>query len=79
MCGNTSGSATAGAGGWIATIRLPVGVADRGRTILRGFFHGKLSGCWYTVSGDTVTLETELETSFRDGDTFSGLVPLTFL
>ncbi len=77
--GNVSGSATAGRDGWIATIRLPVRVANRGRSILRGFFHNHLSGCWFTVSNSTVTLEIELQTSFSDGDTFSGLVPLTFL
>lgn len=79
VCGNVSGSATAGKDGWIATIRLPVRVANSGRSILRGFFHNHLSGCWFNVSNSTVTLEIELQTSFSDGDTFSGLIPLTFL
>ncbi len=79
VCGNVSGSATAGKDGWIATVRLPVRVANRGRSILRGYFHNHLSGCWFTVSNNTVTLEIELQTSFSDGDTFSGLIPLTFL
>lgn len=80
VCGNVSGSQVAGKDGWIATIKLPVRVANSGRSILRGFFHDHLSGCWFTVSNNnTVTLDIELQTSFSDGDTFSGLVPLTFL
>lgn len=79
VCGNVTGSETAGKDGWIATVRLPVRVANRGRSILRGFFHNHQSGCWFTVSNNTVTLDIELRTTFSDGDTFSGLVPLTFL
>lgn len=77
--GNVTGSETAGDDGRIATIKLPVKVANSGRSLLRGFFHNHQSGCWFTVSDNKVTLDIEQRTTFSDGDTFSGLVPLTFL
>lgn len=74
--GNVTGNAIS-QGATILTVNL-LKEAVPVNLVMRGFFHGHQSAAKIDVSGSTLTVRMEQETSFSPGDTFGAFVPLTW-